>query len=394
VGAEERTVVVTGLGLVTALGAGVETVWRRLLAGEDATGALTRFPAEGYRVRRACQVPDGNGSERVGGLMLDVVLRAAREAVATAGLAPLARPERIGVVLGTLGSADLAGYERVVRGGGGALADRGSAAALMPSEVTARLAATLGCEGRVVTLLAACASGNHAIAVGRRLIQARHADAMVVGGADVITQTQYTHFHNLKALAPEVCQPFDRRRRGLVLGEGAGFLVLEAEAHARHRGAAILASILGTGASADAYHMTAPEPTGEGARRAIGAALADAGLPSAALDYVSAHGTGTPLNDRVEGRLLLELCPRTPASSIKSMIGHCMGAASAIEAAVCVLAIRDQVVPPTIHFAEADPDCAIDCVPNTARECRVRVALNNAFAFGGNNCIVVLGSNA
>jgi 3-oxoacyl-[acyl-carrier-protein] synthase II len=141
--------------------------------------------------------------------------------------------------------------------------------------------------------------------------------------------------------------------------------------------------------------MTAPEPTGDGARRAILAALADAGVPPETVDYVSAHGTGTPLNDRVEGHVIRDLFgPRTPASSIKSMIGHCMGGASAVEAVVCVLALRDHVVPPTIHFAEPDPDCPVDCVPNRAREVRVRVAVNNAFAFGGNNCIVVLGAHA
>jgi 3-oxoacyl-[acyl-carrier-protein] synthase II len=219
---------------------------------------------------------------------------------------------------------------------------------------------------------------------------------MVVGGSDLITQTEYTHFHNLKALAPDVCRPFDRGRRGLVLGEGAGFLVLESERHARRRNAAVLAKILGTGASSDAYHMTAPEPSGAGARRAIDLALQDAGVSADAVDYVSAHGTGTPHNDRVEGRVLRELFgERAPAaSSIKSMIGHCMGAASAIEAVVCVLAMRDGVVPPTIHFTEPDPDCPIDCVPNQARELRPRVAMNDAFGFGGNNCIVLVGAHA
>lgn len=388
-----RPVVVTGLGMVTAHGAGVEEGWRRLLAGEDATRDLTRFPAEGYRVRRACEVTDEPPAGR--SRILDMILRAAGEALDSSGLMPLAHPHRVGIALATLGSADLVGYEEAVRRGESSEADRATATALMPSEVTAQLAAALGCEGRAATILSACASGNHAIALARRWIQAGHADVMVIGAADVINQTQYTHFHNLKALAPDFCRPFDRDRRGLVLGDGAGVLVIEAEEHARRRGATILARILGTGASADAHHMTAPEPTGRGARHAIDLALADAGLSPDTIDYVSAHGTGTPHNDRVEGLVLHQLVgPHTPASSIKSMIGHCMGAASAIEAVVCVLAIRDGIVPPTIHFREPAPECQIDCVPNRAREVRPRVVLNNAFGFGGNNCIAVFGAHA
>jgi 3-oxoacyl-[acyl-carrier-protein] synthase II len=395
-GHRSAAVVVTGVGLVTALGADVEATWTRMLAGVDATGDLSRFPADGYRVRRACEVagpapPNDDGAS----LMLEVARHAAFEAAAWAGVLPLPDPSRAGLVFGTLGSADLGRYEARARAGHGETVDRAMATALMPSDVAAEVAGMLGCEGRVATVLAACASGNHAIAMASRWILSGRADLMLAGGADVISQTQYTHFHNLRALAPDVCRPFDRRRRGLVLGEGAGFLVLEAERHARRRGGRILARVLGAGSSADAFHMTAPEPNGEGARRAIGAALRDAGLSADAVDYVSAHGTGTPLNDRAEARLLRELFDsRVPASSIKSMIGHCMGGASAIEAITCVLALRDQIVPPTIHFEEPDPDCPIDCVPNAARPLRVRVALNNAFAFGGNNSIVVFGADA
>jgi 3-oxoacyl-[acyl-carrier-protein] synthase II len=387
-------VVVTGIGVVTALGAGVDTVWPRLLAGEDGTRELSRFPADAYRVRRACEVAYP-GPHTGSSLMLDITLQAGHEAAAGAGLLPLAEPDRVGIAFGTLGSADLRRYEQRVRSGGSERIDRATATALLPSEVAGATAAALGCEGRVATVLAACASGNHAIALGRQWIRTGRADVVFAGGADVVSQTQYTHFHNLRALSPDVCRPFDRRRRGLVIGEGAAFLVLEDARHARRRGAQILARVLGVGASSDAYHMTAPEPTGEGARRALHAALADAGVSVESVDYVSAHGTGTLLNDRMEGLLIRELFgPRVPTSSVKSMIGHCMGAASAIEAVVCVLALRDQAVPPTTHFEEPDTECPIDCVPNVARQLAVRVAVNNAFAFGGNNCIVILGANA
>lgn len=387
-----RRVVVTGLGLVTALGSGVERVWKDLLAGRDATGDLSRFPAEAYRIRRACEVP---ARARSGILVETIAAEAAEEALAQSGVDPEAAPERFGLILGTLGSAGLAEYERQARAAGRAGMDAAWARSLMPGTLAARLAVRFGCEGSVATVLAACASGNHAIALARRRIRSGEADTMLAGGADVLTQTQYTHFHNLRSLSPGFCRPFDRHRRGLVIGEGAAFLVLEEERRARARGAELLARVLGAGSSSDAHHMTAPDPTGAGAGRALSEALRDAQLDAGQVQYVSAHGTGTPHNDRMEGALLgRTFGPRLATSSIKSMIGHCMGAASAIEAVVCVLSLRDQCVPPTIHFEEPDPECPVDCVPNCARELPVKVAVNNAFGFGGNNSSVVLGAHA
>jgi 3-oxoacyl-[acyl-carrier-protein] synthase II len=384
-------VVVTGLGLLTGLGSGVQRVWPRLLAGEDATGPLTRFPADGYRVRRACQVDDAEAAGD-GDLKLAITRRVAHEAAADAGLLPLAEPSRAGVLVGTLGPS-LNVYEQRVRAEGEARIDRALACSLLPGAAARAVAEQLGCEGRVATMLTACAAGSQALILASRWIATGRADVMLVGGSEVLTQTQYTHFHNLRALARDFCRPFDRHRRGLVLGEGAAFVVLESGRHARRRGATIRARVLGAGESCDAYHMTAPEPTGSGARRAIDAALADAGLCPDDVGYVSAHGTGTILNDRVEAQVLRQrFGGRVPASSIKAMIGHCMGATSAIESIVCVLALRDQVVPPTIHHETPDPDCPIDCVPNQARAVRLRVALNLAFSFGGNNCAVAFGA--
>jgi 3-oxoacyl-[acyl-carrier-protein] synthase II len=392
--AGSESVVVTGVGAVTALGLDVEETWSRLLSGADGTGPLSRFNGSGYRVRRACEVPTsaaGAGSAAESTLKCDIARRAAREAASSAGAGSAVEPARVGLVFATLAS-DLSPYEEQVRSGGGREIDRETAHHLMPSGIASDLASDLGCEGWVGTVLTACAAGNHAVAIGRKWILAGRADVMFVGGSDVITQTQYTHFHNVRSLSPNFCQPFDRDRRGLVIGEGAAFLVLESEAYARRRGAPILARVLGAGATCDAYHMTAPEPSGRGPEQAILAALADARLGADDIDYVCAHGTGTPLNDRVEAQTLRRLFGgRLPASSIKSMIGHCMGAASAIGAVASVLALRDQMAPPTIHFAEPDPDCPIDCVPNTARALRLRTVLNNALAFGGNNCALVLG---
>ena len=216
---------------------------------------------------------------------------------------------------------------------------------------------------------------------------------MIVGGVDVFAQTEFTYFHNLRSLAAEHCQPFDRNRRGLMIGEGAGMLVLESLERAARRGAPAYAEVMGYGLSADGFHVTSPDPSGAGAIRAMRAALRAAALAPGDIDYVSAHGTGTPANDRAEAVALRAVfgdrADRLPLSSVKSMIGHSMGAASAIESVVCCLALRDGVVPPTINYETPDPDCPVDCVPNTARPLALRAVMNNSFAFGGNNAVVV-----
>ncbi|MEM8930399.1 MAG: beta-ketoacyl-[acyl-carrier-protein] synthase family protein, partial [Acidobacteriota bacterium] len=219
------------------------------------------------------------------------------------------------------------------------------------------------------------------------------ADVMLAGGADAFSRITYTGFARLGAIAPELCQPFDRNRRGMVPGEGAGVLVLEPLDRALARGARIYAEVAGYGLSCDAHHMTAALPDGTGAARAMISAMRHAGVTPDDVDYVSAHGTGTPTNDTLETRAMEkafgDAARRTPVSSIKSMLGHTMGAASAIEAAVCALAVAEGIVPPTINFREPDPECAIDCVPNAARELSAAVVMNNAAAFGGNNASVI-----
>ena len=218
---------------------------------------------------------------------------------------------------------------------------------------------------------------------------------MVVGGSDVVPQTEFTHFHNLKALAPEKCQPFDKNRQGLVVGAGAGVLILESLEMASKREAKTYAEIKGYGLSSDGYHMTAPHPSGEGAARAMELSLLSARLSYKDVDYISAHGTGTPLNDKMETLALQtvfqERAQHLPCSSVKSMIGHTMGAASAIESIVCCLVIKEGVIPPTINFETKDPECNIDCVPNQAREYKANYTLNNSFAFGGNNASIIFG---
>ncbi|MCL4819058.1 MAG: beta-ketoacyl-[acyl-carrier-protein] synthase family protein [Vicinamibacteria bacterium] len=221
------------------------------------------------------------------------------------------------------------------------------------------------------------------------------ADLMLAGGADSFSRITNTGFARLGAIAPERCQPFDRDRRGMIPAEGAAVLVLETAESARRRGARIYAELLGFGASCDAHHITASSPDGEGPARAMRAALVHAGLAPERVDYVSAHGTGTPTNDRCEAmaiaRVFGDRTGRLPVSSAKSMLGHAMGAASAIEAAICALAIHTGRIPPTAHFETPDPECPLDCVPNEAREARVEVAMNNACGFGGTNASLLLG---
>jgi 3-oxoacyl-[acyl-carrier-protein] synthase II len=240
----------------------------------------------------------------------------------------------------------------------------------------------------------ACAAGNYAIAHAFDVLRAGRADLMLAGGSDSFSRITYTGFAQLGAIAPEVCQPFDRYRKGMIPGEGAGVLVLEPLNSAVRRGARIYAEIGGYGLSCDAHHMTAAQPTGNGAVRAMRQALKQSATDPEDINYISAHGTGTATNDRLETLAVKQLfgdaAYRIPMSSIKSMLGHTMGAASAIEAAACALAIYHGRIPPTINLVEPDPECDLDYVPNCARERTVRVAMNNAYAFGGNNASLIL----
>jgi 3-oxoacyl-[acyl-carrier-protein] synthase II len=239
----------------------------------------------------------------------------------------------------------------------------------------------------------ACAAGNYAIAHACDVLRAGRAEIMLAGGADCFSRITYTGFARLGAIAPEICQPFDLNRKGMVPGEGAAMLLVELKDRAMARGAHIYCEVAGYGLSCDAHHMTAAHPQGKGVARAITMALKQSGVAPEDVDYISAHGTGTPTNDRLETigvkRTFGDFAYKIPISSIKSMLGHTMGAASAIEAAVCALAISHQQIPATMNLHEPDPECDLDYVPNVARNCKVRVAMNNAYAFGGNNSSLV-----
>jgi 3-oxoacyl-[acyl-carrier-protein] synthase II len=249
--------------------------------------------------------------------------------------------------------------------------------------------------GPKTTFMTACSSGATAIGYARDLIRHGAAEVMICGGTEPLCQITYSAFNALQAVDPDYCKPFDRHRRGLSLGEGAGILVLESLAHARRRGAKIYAEVLGYGISCDASHMTSPHPEAAGAVSAMRAALADAGTSPAEVDYINAHGTATPANDRMEIRgikaVFGDRAHKIPVSSTKSMIGHTLGAAGAIEAVACMLAIEHQFIPPTIHHETPDVDCDLDVVPGKARTAQVNTVLSNSFAFGGNNTALLFG---
>ncbi|MDX1503869.1 MAG: beta-ketoacyl-[acyl-carrier-protein] synthase family protein [Thermoanaerobaculia bacterium] len=395
-------IVVTGMGLVTPVGIGRREVWEALLDGRSGIGPVEAFPTDGYAGSHGAEVKEFRPERWVRNLDPTEVGRASQFAIAAARLAledaGLASDEldvdRTGVAMGTT-SGEPREVERFNdRRLAGRLDEIGSEfldrypCHLLPEMV----AGELGLAGLNIMIPTACAAGNYAIAYAYDALRLGRADRMLAGGADCFSRITYAGFARLGAIAPDRCQPFDRNRRGMIPGEGAALLLLEPLSAARGRGARVYAEIAGYGLSCDAHHMTAPD--GDGAARAMASALELSGVAAEEVDYVSAHGTGTPTNDRLEAgaleRVFGERAEHLPTSSIKSMLGHTMGAASAIEAAVCSLAVHEDAVPPTIHFEEPDPECRIDCVPNQARRHRVGVAMNNAYAFGGNNASLIL----
>ena len=416
-----RRVVVTGLGLVTPLADGVEETWARLLAGRSGARTIQAFDATHLPTNYACEVRVGDGSDgtfdadrymepkdqrKVDDFIL-YGMAAAQQAVADAGWAPEddeAR-ERTGVLIGS-GIGGLKGIEATVllmREKGARRVSPffipGSLINLISGQVSIRY----GFKGPNHSVVTACSTGAHAIGDAARLIKYGAADVMVAGGAEAaICETGIAGFNACKALSTRhrddparASRPYDADRDGFVMGEGAGIVVLEELEHARARGATIYAEVLGYGMSGDAYHITAPSETGEGAERAMRAALRDADVAPEAVDYINAHGTST-MADVIElaavERLLGPAASRVTMSSTKSMTGHLLGAAGAVESIFAVLALRDGVCPPTINLDRPAVETPVDLAPNAPRRRDVRVAVNNSFGFGGTNASLVLGA--
>lgn len=392
----------TGSGVVSPFGGGVEAFWRGLCAGGSAIGPLRGFAVAGLDGVLAAEVPAGavdgwlTAAERAHLERVDQhALAAAREALADAGLELAALdPTRIAVVVGTsLGAMPIGERYQRARHDGAPFDARRLLG--MPYAATApRLARALGARGPVLSPSIACASGTQAVGLARELIALDRADVVIAGGAEALCELVVAGFACLRATTATAVRPFDARRDGLALGEGAALVVVESAAHAERRGAAAAVEVAGAGLSADAVHMTAPARDGAGAARAMRAALADAGVGPDAVDVISAHGTGTVFNDAMEMAAIPGVCGaaaiRVPVSGIKGAIGHTLAAAGAFEAVLCARILREGVVPPTAGCEELDPACALDVVRGAARRVDARVALSTSSAFAGNNAAVVL----
>ncbi|HTS03770.1 MAG TPA: beta-ketoacyl-[acyl-carrier-protein] synthase family protein [Thermoanaerobaculia bacterium] len=399
-----RRVVVTGLGAVTSLGKDLRSTWEGLVEGRSGIGPITLFDSSNFRTHLAAEIrelPEGVEPPLRRRLSrTDVIgLAAAAEALADSGLdLDREEPARIGVVLGAgvSGLLDSENYLRALLAKGPRGARPTRVLNHPPDQTTDRIAERWGFRGPRSTITTACSSSATSLGYAADLIRHGFCDAVVTGGADTFARLTHGGFNALRSVDPEPCRPFDRRRKGLTIGEAAGILVLEEEEHARRRGARPRARFLGYAVTSDAHHMTQPEPTGEAGARTLSACLAAAGLNPENVDYVNAHGTATPQNDSAETAAIKRaLGPRAyeiPMSSIKSMLGHCLCSAGAIEAVATVLTIETGIVPPTISWGERDPECDLDVVPNVARKARVRVALSNSFAFGGNSTVVAFGA--
>ncbi|HBB72963.1 MAG TPA: beta-ketoacyl-[acyl-carrier-protein] synthase II [Planctomycetaceae bacterium] len=408
----KRRAVVTGLGVVTALGRHLETVWDRLVKGDSGVGPITLFDVAGYRVQFGGQVPWEADREDIAGpkelkrldRFTQFAIAAAKDAVADSGLdLPTAAPYRCGVVIGS-GIGGLwefeAQEERLLHKG----IDKVSPFTipkLMVNSASGHVSSLYGIKGPNFAVATACASAANSIGTALRAIQYDDADVMVAGGSEAaLTPIGLAGFQNMRALsfradAPQqASRPFDAERDGFVLAEGAGIVVIEEFEHARRRGARIYAELRGYGASGDAGHITQPDEEGRGAARAMAMALDDAGLGPEAVHYVNAHGTSTPLGDKAETvaikRVFGAHARRLAISSTKSQLGHTLGASGGIELVACALTMDRGVIAPTINLEHPDPECDLDYTPNVARQARVDVAMSNSFGFGGHNASLVL----
>ncbi|MER8781470.1 beta-ketoacyl-[acyl-carrier-protein] synthase family protein [Mesorhizobium sp. M1006] len=397
-----KRVVITGIGGLCGLGTNAPAIWNEMRAGRSAIGAIDNPLLHDLKVKVGCEIkalPE-HGIERKQVVSMDrfslLATIAAREAAQQAGLNPhAANTYRMGTVVGV----GVCGWEAIEENYRAILLEGKNRAGIftvpkvMPGAAAGHVSMNLGLRGPVFGITSACSSSNHAIASAVDQIRLGRADVMVAGGTDApLVWGILKGWEALRVLSPDTCRPFSADRQGLVLGEGAGMVVLETYEHAMARGAAILAEIAGVGLSADASDIVAP--TIEGPEAAMRFCLADAGLNPEDVDYLNAHGTGTKANDQIETAAIKRVfgghAYKLSVSSTKSMHAHCLGASGALEMIACVMAIREGIVPPTANYREADADCDLDITPNVARERTVRTAISNSFAFGGTNAVLAV----
>jgi 3-oxoacyl-[acyl-carrier-protein] synthase II len=407
----ERRVVITGIGVVTPLGIELELFWQNLLAGKSGIGPVTRFDTTNFDCKIGGEVRDFKPEEfmpakemRRTDRFTQFAVVAAKKAVADACLQlEKEDPNRVGVLIGSgIGGMETIEEQAAV------LLKKGPQRVspfmipmLIVNMASGYVSMLLGAKGPNLAVVSACATATHALGEAARAIIHNDADVMIAGGSEAaITPLGYAGFCSMKAMStrnhePErASRPFDAGRDGFVMAEGAGVCILESLEHARRRGARIYCEIAGYGITGDAYHMSAPAPEGEGAARAMAMALRHAKLNPEQIDYINAHGTSTPVGDKCETQAIKRVfgahAKKLAVSSTKSMTGHLLGAAGAIETAVCALAIRDQIVPPTINYEQPDPECDLDYVPNKARQMKVSACVNNSLGFGGHNATLIV----
>jgi len=404
---EEQRVVVTGMGTVNAIAGDPREFAAALRRGDCGIGPITLFDTAAFRTHNGAQIrnfaPRSVIPEEISLKRMSrsdgMALVAALQALSQAGLYPVPEglKDEMGVIIGG-GAGGLLEAETVFQGylkTEGRKARFSRLASVSCASTANHLVNAFGLWGPKASIMTACSSGATAVGLGRDLIRGGAGRAMIVGGTEPLCRMTFASFNALKAVDPDYCRPFSGNRGGLTLGEAAGVLVLESLAHARQRGATILGEVLGYGVTCDSHHMTAPDVGASGAIRSMQAALADAGLAPEEVDYINAHGTATPPNDLMETRAIKAVFGRQagqiPVSSTKSMHGHTLGAAGALEAVVSLIAITEGFIPPTIHRETQDPECDLDYVTQGARPTAPDIVLSNSFAFGGNNTTVIFG---
>jgi len=404
-----RRVVVTGLGMVSPLGTGVEKTWQALIQGKSGVARITKFDPTGFDTQIAAEVKDfvpENFLDKKDLKRMDIFIQ---YAMASAAMAledsqlkiTSANADRVGVVVGAGlgGLTTIESFHKVLMEKGPSRISPFFIPMLIVNEAPGQISMRFGAKGPNTSVVTACATGNHNIGDAWRIIQREDADAVIAGGVEAtITPLAVSGFNAMKALStrnhePEkASRPFDKERDGFVMGEGCGIIILEELSQALGRGAKIYAEIIGYGLTGDAYHITAPSPDGEGAARCMAMALKDSGIAPTEVDYINAHGTSTYYNDIYETiavkTVFGEHAKKLAISSTKSMIGHLLGGAGGVESIFTILTIYQGIIPPTINYEHPDPECDLDYVPNVAREADVRVALCNSFGFGGTNAVL------
>ncbi|MBU3941803.1 MAG: beta-ketoacyl-ACP synthase II [Nanoarchaeota archaeon] len=401
----ERKVVVTGLGVISPLGNDINTFWENLVNGVSGVDKITKFDSSSFEVKIAAEVKDFNPEHYKISKIKDLDLFSQYALAATEqALNNLEIPSRkkMGVIIGTAigGLKTTIEQQNILDKKGPNRVNPKTIPKLMSNAASALIAIKYSLEGPNFSVSTACASGANAIGESYLKIKYEEADLMITGGTEApIVPVGLAAFTNMMAVTKQynhepkkASRPFDLKRSGFVLGEGAGILVLEEEEHALERGAEIYAEIIGYSCNCDAYHLTAPDENGEGAADAMRGALLNANLNPEDIDYINAHGTSTPLNDRIETLAIKKVFPnakKIPVSSTKSMTGHLMGAAGGLEAVISILTIKNNIIPPTINYEFKDPECDLDYVPNESRKKDVNIAMSNSFGFGGHNAVLV-----